>query len=60
MLRKPLLDNVNYKWLFVFFNFSVAQQQVKPVLDKLKADSDIDVQYYALEAIDGNYYLMIV
>nr|XP_022324532.1 serine/threonine-protein phosphatase 2A 65 kDa regulatory subunit A alpha isoform-like [Crassostrea virginica] len=28
------------------------QQQVKPVLDKLKADSDIDVQYYALEAID--------
>uniref|UniRef100_A0A8W8LH16 HEAT repeat domain-containing protein n=2 Tax=Magallana gigas TaxID=29159 RepID=A0A8W8LH16_MAGGI len=32
---------------------SVAQQQVKPVLDKLKADSDIDVQYYALEAIDG-------
>lgn len=60
MLRKPLLDNVNYKWLFVFLNFSVAQQQVKPVLDKLKADSDIDVQYYALEAIDGNYYLTIV
>lgn len=60
MLRKPLLDNVNYKWFFVFFNFSVAQQQVKPVLDKLKADSDIDVQYYALEAIDGNYYLTIV
>lgn len=60
MLRKPLLDNVNYKWLFVFLNFSVAQQQVKPVLDKLKADSDIDVQYYALEAIDGNYHLMFV
>lgn len=43
-----------------FCYFSVAQQQVKPVLDKLKADSDIDVQYYALEAIDGSYYLMFV
>jgi len=28
------------------------QQHVKPVLEKLKQDSDSDVQYYALEAMD--------
>ena len=30
------------------------QQQVKPCLQKLKTDSDIDVQYYAFEALEGN------
>lgn len=28
------------------------QQQVKPVLDKLKQDPDSDVQYFAVEAIE--------
>ena len=30
------------------------QQQVKPVLQKLKTDVDLDVQYYAIEALEGN------
>jgi len=30
------------------------QQQVKPCLQKLKTDTDIDVQYYAVEALEGN------
>jgi len=30
------------------------QQQVKPVLQKLKTDSDFDVQYYAVESLEGN------
>lgn len=29
------------------------QQQVKPVLEKLKQDSDSDVQYFAAEAMDS-------
>ena len=32
------------------------QQQVKPVLQKLKTDSDFDVQYYAVESLEGNCY----
>lgn len=31
---------------------SAIQQQVKPCLEKLKTDSDLDVQYYALESIE--------
>lgn len=33
--------------------FSVIQSQVKPVLDKLNADPDVDVKYFASEAIAG-------
>lgn len=29
--------------------------QIKPCLDKLKVDSDIDVCHFAYEAIDGKY-----
>jgi len=29
---------------------------VKPVLQKLKTDSDFDVQYYAVESLEGNRY----
>ena len=29
------------------------QQQVKPVLEKLKQDADSDVQYFAAEAIES-------
>ena len=32
---------------------SALQQQVKPCLEKLRQDSDIDVQYFAQEAIEG-------
>ncbi|XP_046554169.1 serine/threonine-protein phosphatase 2A 65 kDa regulatory subunit A alpha isoform-like isoform X1 [Haliotis rubra] len=35
------------------FDQSTCQQQIKPCLDKLKSDSDIDVQYFALEALDA-------
>ena len=33
--------------------FSVLQQQVKPCLQKLRGDADMDVQYYAQEALEG-------
>ncbi|KAK3107367.1 hypothetical protein FSP39_012898 [Pinctada imbricata] len=36
------------------FDQSTVQTQIKPVLDKLKSDADIDVQYYAMEAMEGN------
>lgn len=32
---------------------SAIQTQVKPVLDKLNTDSDVDVKYFASEAIAG-------
>ena len=35
---------------------SVAQSQVKPVLDKLNADADFDVKFYASEALAGEAY----
>lgn len=31
------------------------QQQVKPVLEKLKTDKDLDVQYFAIEAMESEY-----
>ena len=41
--------------VFCFVFHRLVQQQVKPALDKLKADADIDVQYYAVEALDGGF-----
>lgn len=41
------------------FVFSCLQQQVKPCLLKLKSDTDIDVQYYALEALEGIHPFII-
>lgn len=32
---------------------SAVQAQVKPVLDKLNTDTDVDVKYFASEAIAG-------
>lgn len=29
---------------------------IKPVLDKLIADSDVDVKYFASEALAGSYF----
>lgn len=41
-------------WFFFFsFNFSIIQTQIKPVLDKLNSDNDVDVRYFASEAIAG-------
>lgn len=34
-------------------NNSVVQQQLKPILEKLRQDPDGDVQYYAVEALDS-------
>lgn len=36
-----------------FLESSAVQTQVKPILDKLNADSDVDVKYFASEAIAG-------
>lgn len=33
-----------------FFNFSTIQSQVKPCLEKLQLDNDVDVRYFASEA----------
>ena len=33
-----------------FFNFSTIQTQVKPCLEKLQSDNDVDVRYFASEA----------
>ena len=41
--------------LVVSIRFSVVNTQVKPCLEKLRGDSDADVQYYAVEAIDCEF-----
>ena len=41
--------------LVVSIPFSVVNTQVKPCLEKLRGDSDADVQYYAVEAIDCEF-----
>ena len=33
--------------------FSAIQSQVRPLLEKLRSDGDLDVQFYAVEALDG-------
>ena len=33
------------------------QQQVKPCLDKLRQDHDMDVQFFAQEALEGEHLL---
>lgn len=39
-----------------FFTFSALQTEVKPVLEKLASDSDMDVKYFAQEAISGECF----
>ena len=41
---------INFNKLLIF---SMVQAQVKPCLDKLNSDADIDVKYYAQEALTG-------
>lgn len=36
------------------FRFSALQTEVKPVLEKLTTDTDMDVKYFAQEALNGN------
>lgn len=36
-----------------YLETSVIEQQVKPTLDKLNGDSDVDVKHFASEAIAG-------
>ena len=33
--------------------YSTIKSQIKPVLDKLNADADVDVKYFAQEALTG-------
>ena len=49
----------NIQWCVKIFDIvgehcSVLQQQIKPCLEKLKSDPDADVQFYAVEAYEGN------
>ena len=37
------------------FLFSTIQSQLKPTLEQLKNDEDGDVQYFAIEAIEGKH-----
>lgn len=37
---------------------SALQAEVKPVLEKLSTDQDMDVKYFALEAISGLFPLI--
>lgn len=49
-------DNIVWTILvsIIYSYFSTIQSQIKPCLDKLNADSDIDVKYFAQEALTGN------
>ena len=38
--------------MFFFFH-STIKTQIKPVLDKLNGDNDVDVKYFAQEALTG-------
>ena len=37
----------------------MVQSQVKPCLDKLNSDADIDVKYYAQEALTGKVVIYL-
>ena len=37
----------------ILLDFSALQEEVKPVLQKLGQDEDMDVKYFAQEAISG-------
>lgn len=42
-----------FVFLIIISTFSALQTEVKPVLEKLASDSDMDVKYFAQEAISG-------
>lgn len=41
---------------FLSFSSSALQADVKPVLEKLATDTDMDVKYFAQEAISGTLW----
>lgn len=49
-----LLDPEGKTLTVFFFSFSALQTEVKPVLEKLTTDTDMDVKYFAQEALNGN------
>lgn len=55
---------VTNKLIFVinstFFFLSALDSQVKPCLDKLNNDNDMDVRYFASEALGGKFFFNIV
>jgi len=42
--------SIHLKEIFVIFSAAV-KSQIKPVLDKLNTDTDVDVKYFAAEAM---------
>lgn len=49
-----LADDCFWRSLKCFFCLhSTIKSQIKPVLDKLNADADVDVKYFAQEALTG-------
>ena len=43
----------------ILFDFSALQVEVKPVLQKLGQDQDMDVKYFAQEAISGRAFCIL-
>lgn len=43
----------------IALNYSTLQTEVKPILEKLSQDQDMDVKYFAQEAITGKLLLCI-
>ena len=43
----------------ILFDFSALQVEVKPVLQKLGQDQDMDVKYFAQEAISGMSFCIL-
>lgn len=54
--RCPLGPEATIKTLYLFC-FSALQTEVKPVLEKLTTDTDMDVKYFAQEALNGNVFI---
>lgn len=43
----------------ILLDFSALQEEVKPVLQKLGQDEDMDVKYFAQEAISGKSFCVL-
>lgn len=43
----------------ILLDFSALQVEVKPVLQKLGQDQDMDVKYFAQEAISGRFFCFL-
>lgn len=48
----PLIIVINeYLFIYLFIYSAAVKSQIKPVLDKLNTDTDVDVKYFAAEAM---------